>query len=364
MATTEIQQFAGDNDANVLTQAEYAALTTILANGFPAGILPSAYLNKVLRQTAFISAGIASWIVSRNINVPDDGDLAALVTKIQAALDDAIGAGTVPSSRTIGTTTPLQGGGDLSGNRTLSILPATTSQAGAVQLLDSVASSSTTEAATANSAKAAYDRGSLGVTNAATAQATANAALPKDGSAAMTAGLAIADAANDAWVAIDALLAKSAHIAFKAGGVVRWIFAREAASANLALGRYDGSEVFQDNPISINSTTGAVTINGVGVSALNTTVQGIGVDSSDITLPGGAILKSGSVTTDGSGVANVVFASPFPADIINTQACVHAAGAYIAVVSAQSVGGISLESYDAAGAAAGGRNVHWFCIGS
>jgi hypothetical protein len=50
-----------------------------------------------------------------------------------------------------------------------------------VVVTDSVTSTSVVFAATANSAKMAYDRGSLGVTDAAAAQATANAALPKAG---------------------------------------------------------------------------------------------------------------------------------------------------------------------------------------
>ena len=72
---------------------------------------------------------------------------------------------------------------------------ASTTQAGIVQLTDSASSTSTTTAGTANAVKAAYDRGSEGVTNAAAAQstatngvtfanaaqATADAALPKAG---------------------------------------------------------------------------------------------------------------------------------------------------------------------------------------
>lgn len=53
---------------------------------------------------------------------------------------------------------------------------ASTSVAGIVQLEDSVVSTSDTTAATPNAAKTAYDRGSLGVTNAATAQQAADAA--------------------------------------------------------------------------------------------------------------------------------------------------------------------------------------------
>jgi hypothetical protein len=76
-------------------------------------------------------------------------------------------AAKVPTSRTISTTAPLAGGGDLSANRTLSIADASTTVKGAVQLTDSTTSTSTTTAATPNSVKTAYD--------------LANAALPKSG---------------------------------------------------------------------------------------------------------------------------------------------------------------------------------------
>lgn len=57
----------------------------------------------------------------------------------------------------------------------MSDLPASsTSASGIVQLSSSTSSTSTTLAATASAAKSAYDRGSLGVTHAASAQSTAN----------------------------------------------------------------------------------------------------------------------------------------------------------------------------------------------
>ena len=59
---------------------------------------------------------------------------------------------------------------------TISVKSGSTSQKGVVQLSDATNSTSTSLAATANAVKAAYDRGSLGVTNAATAQAAAEAA--------------------------------------------------------------------------------------------------------------------------------------------------------------------------------------------
>jgi len=74
------------------------------------------------------------------------------------------------------------GGASFNGsNVTITAVTASTSVAGIVQLSDSTSTTSSTVAATSTAAKAAYDRGSTGVTNAATAQSTADAALPKAG---------------------------------------------------------------------------------------------------------------------------------------------------------------------------------------
>lgn len=73
------------------------------------------------------------------------------------ALSTSHVSGAVATSRTISTTSPLSGGGDLSADRTLSIADGTTSTKGAVQLEDSTSSTSTTKAATPNSVKGAYD---------------------------------------------------------------------------------------------------------------------------------------------------------------------------------------------------------------
>lgn len=66
-------------------------------------------------------------------------------------------AGKVPTSRTISTTAPLTGGGDLSANRTLAVSAGSTSAAGVLQLTDSTSSTSTTTAATPNAVKTVYD---------------------------------------------------------------------------------------------------------------------------------------------------------------------------------------------------------------
>lgn len=88
-------------------------------------------------------------------------------------------AGKVGTSRTVSTTAPLSGGGDLSADRTLTIADGTTAQKGAVQLTDSTSSTSTTTAATPNAVKSAYDLATTANTAAGTAQTTANAAVPK-----------------------------------------------------------------------------------------------------------------------------------------------------------------------------------------
>jgi hypothetical protein len=63
----------------------------------------------------------------------------------------------VQGSRSISTTSPLHGGGDLSANRTLSIQDASTTQKGAVQLENTLNSTSTTKALTAAQGKALND---------------------------------------------------------------------------------------------------------------------------------------------------------------------------------------------------------------
>jgi len=88
------------------------------------------------------------------------------------AVETALGANlanVVLPARSISTTAPLTGGGDLSANRTLAVSAGSTSAAGVLQLTDSTSSTSTTTAATPNSVKTAYD---LAVTKAPIASPT------------------------------------------------------------------------------------------------------------------------------------------------------------------------------------------------
>lgn len=66
--------------------------------------------------------------------------------------------GGAPSSRNINTASPLKGGGDLSSDLSLSIQDGTTSQKGAVQLNNTLSSTSTTQALTAAQGKVLNDK--------------------------------------------------------------------------------------------------------------------------------------------------------------------------------------------------------------
>lgn len=93
MATREILQFAQAGGANVLSQAAYAALVAILADGYPAGILDSNLLNKTLRQSNFMAVGVAEFLVNQGISVPDDGDVVTLAANLESAINLLIAAG-------------------------------------------------------------------------------------------------------------------------------------------------------------------------------------------------------------------------------------------------------------------------------
>lgn len=82
---TDIQTFALSPGANVLTPAAYKLLHTLIANGYETGTALSIQLNTTWRQSSFMAAGLANFITAQGIDVPDDGNLAALVFEIEAA---------------------------------------------------------------------------------------------------------------------------------------------------------------------------------------------------------------------------------------------------------------------------------------
>lgn len=90
MATNDFLPFAGGVGANVVTQSAYAALTTLLANGFTTGIADPTQLNKVWRQGSIMSSALGALIsgISGN-NVVDDGTTSTILQNLQTALMNA-----------------------------------------------------------------------------------------------------------------------------------------------------------------------------------------------------------------------------------------------------------------------------------
>lgn len=87
--TNDFQAFATGGSANVLTQSAYAALTTLIANGFQSGVANSQQLNKVWRQSSVVAAAIGSIVASANLNALDDGNISVLAANIRSALAGA-----------------------------------------------------------------------------------------------------------------------------------------------------------------------------------------------------------------------------------------------------------------------------------
>lgn len=82
--------FAVGGSANVISQATYAADTTLTQGGFTSGIATSAQLNKVWRQSSIMAAVIASFIVAETGQTAiDDGTTATLLANFTAAVNAA-----------------------------------------------------------------------------------------------------------------------------------------------------------------------------------------------------------------------------------------------------------------------------------
>lgn len=90
MATNDFKPFATGSGANVLSQDEYEALPA-LVSGFLSGKASSAQVNKVLRQSSFVSSAIAQFISSTlNKDILDNGNESAFVTDFTNALREDV----------------------------------------------------------------------------------------------------------------------------------------------------------------------------------------------------------------------------------------------------------------------------------
>lgn len=86
MPTNDFKALAIDPAANVLTQAQYLALVSILANGMSSGVVPSAQLNKMLRQSSVMAATLGQMIVDAGLDALDNGNIATLEANLKTAI--------------------------------------------------------------------------------------------------------------------------------------------------------------------------------------------------------------------------------------------------------------------------------------
>jgi hypothetical protein len=91
--------FATGGSANVESQATFAADPTT-TNGFASGLAQSAKLNKVWRQSSFISAAVANFISNQlGESVLDNGNLTTIIAQLTSAIMAAAAPSTVNPTR-------------------------------------------------------------------------------------------------------------------------------------------------------------------------------------------------------------------------------------------------------------------------
>lgn len=98
MAVNQFLTFALGGSANVLSPAAYAALTTLINNGYQSGTANSVQMNTTWRQSAFLAAAFGEIVKSSGRDALDDGNLSAYVTKILDSLTDLIAFRGAPGS--------------------------------------------------------------------------------------------------------------------------------------------------------------------------------------------------------------------------------------------------------------------------
>ncbi len=87
MPTNDIKAVAQAVGANVLTQAEYVALTDFLNEGFSSGVVPSDQFNKALRQALLMAYIVAQYTVDLSgDSVLDDGTPATILASLKKGI--------------------------------------------------------------------------------------------------------------------------------------------------------------------------------------------------------------------------------------------------------------------------------------
>lgn len=91
MPVNQFLPFAIEDDANVMSQTDYDALTA-RQSGFEMGIASSQQLNKVWRQASIISTALAQFICDhQSEDVLDNGEIPTLVTQLETAIQSFLG---------------------------------------------------------------------------------------------------------------------------------------------------------------------------------------------------------------------------------------------------------------------------------
>jgi hypothetical protein len=96
MATNDFLPFANGGGANVLTQAQYAALTALLSGGYQSGVANSAQMNKTWRQSSIMAAVLGQFAADYSgNNSTDDGTTATLEANLVTAIRSATKTGII-----------------------------------------------------------------------------------------------------------------------------------------------------------------------------------------------------------------------------------------------------------------------------
>ena len=91
MASNQFLAFAEGGSANTLTPTAYAALATLIANGYQTGVANSQQINTTLRQSSFMAAVIGQIVADAGNDALDNGDIATFKNNLIAALRNPIG---------------------------------------------------------------------------------------------------------------------------------------------------------------------------------------------------------------------------------------------------------------------------------
>ncbi|GAQ30199.1 hypothetical protein SAMD00023378_3882 [Ralstonia sp. NT80] len=96
MATNDFLPFAYGGGANVLSQAAYAALTSLLSGGYQSGVANSAQMNKTWRQSSIMAAVLGQFAADYSgQNSTDDGTTATLEANLVSAIRSATKTGVI-----------------------------------------------------------------------------------------------------------------------------------------------------------------------------------------------------------------------------------------------------------------------------